>query len=63
MIFILFYFISVKSIKDVCMSLASCDMSRISNITDDLIDQMLNDTTNDEIQKSLTIPLGTRSNL
>ncbi len=62
MIFILF-FLSVKSIKDVCMSLASCDMSRISNITDDLIDQMLNDTTNDEIQKSLTIPLGTRSNL
>ena len=62
MIFILFC-LSVKSIKDVCMSLASCDMSRISNITDDLIDQMLNDTTNDEIQKSLTIPLGTRSNL
>ena len=41
------------------MSQASCDMSRISNITDDLIDQLLNDTANDEIQKSLTIPLGT----
>jgi hypothetical protein len=58
MIFILFC-LSVKSFKDVCMSQASCDMSKITNITDALIDQMLNDTTNDEIQKSLSIPLGT----
>ena len=48
---------------DACLSMnknlkLSQSYCQSANITDELLDQMLNDTTNDEIEKSLVLQTG-----